>query len=453
MGSGVQVNGVTEAGQSATLPGINYDYINQINPNFSASPLFQQAQGQYNTGNTAQAGNIAGANDLQGQLNGQGGIQNQSSVLSGLMNNAQSYQNVANASAQGTQNQQNVFNQQQALADQFGQVAAGQGPNPAQAQLAQATGQNVQNQAALMAGQRGAGANAGLLARQIAQQGAATQQNAVGQAATLQAQQSLNAMGQQAAQQQALQNVAGQQVGQQYAGLSGAQGALNGAGNLSAQQIQQILANQGQILGAQQNQNTNALNQQGQIGSLIQNQNQGNIAIQSGSQNAQNINNNRSANVFGGLLNGAGGVAAAAAGKYKGGEIEKENPKLAQVPQKDRFPKALVPSHIQHVAKIYHGNSFSMGGNVGSKLKSGGQVPGKAPLKGDHEKNDTVAAKLSPGEVVIPKSVMESKDPVKASAQFVAQVLKKKNMSGGKEKEASEFKKALTQAISGRGKK
>ncbi len=89
----------------------------------------------------------------------------------------------------GVQNQSQVYNQMQ-------QVAAGQGPNPAQAQLAQATGQNVANQAALMAGQRGASSNAGLTARQAAQQGANTQQQAAGQGATLQAQQSLNAIGQ-----------------------------------------------------------------------------------------------------------------------------------------------------------------------------------------------------------------------------------------------------------------
>lgn len=89
----------------------------------------------------------------------------------------------------GLQNQSNVFNQLQG-------VANGTGPNPAQQQLANATGANIANQAALMAGQRGAGANTGLIARQAAMQGANTQQNAAGQAAALQAQQSLNALNQ-----------------------------------------------------------------------------------------------------------------------------------------------------------------------------------------------------------------------------------------------------------------
>lgn len=89
----------------------------------------------------------------------------------------------------GLANQSNVYNQMQG-------VANGTGPNPAQAQLAQATGANVANQAAMAAGQRGANANVGLMERNVGRQGAGIQQAAAGQAASLQAQQSLNALGQ-----------------------------------------------------------------------------------------------------------------------------------------------------------------------------------------------------------------------------------------------------------------
>src|SRR5271165_5089311 len=78
---------------------------------------------------------------------------------------------------------------QQGLLGQLQQGAAGQGPNPALAQLANTTGQNVSQQAALMGSQRGVGSNPGLLARQAAQQGSQIQQNAAGQAAALAAQQ------------------------------------------------------------------------------------------------------------------------------------------------------------------------------------------------------------------------------------------------------------------------
>jgi hypothetical protein len=94
-------------------------------------------------------------------------------------------QQFANALAQqnGIQNQSNVFNQLQG-------VANGTGPNPAQAMLNNTTGQNIQQQAALMGSQRGVGANPGLLARQAAMQGANIQQQAAGQGAALQANQS-----------------------------------------------------------------------------------------------------------------------------------------------------------------------------------------------------------------------------------------------------------------------
>jgi hypothetical protein len=120
---------------------------------------------------------------------------------------------------------QNIQRQQQDLANALLAQSRGEGPNPAQAALAQATGQNVAQQAALMAGQRGASANPALLARQAAMQGAQTQQNAVGQAATMQAQQQLAA-------QQALQNqqaTMGQQNLSLFGTAAGAQNAQNEA--------------------------------------------------------------------------------------------------------------------------------------------------------------------------------------------------------------------------------
>lgn len=115
----------------------------------------------------------------------------------------------------GIGNQANVYNQQQALANQLQGVANGTGPNPALAQLNQTTAANTANQASLMAGQRGTSSNAGLLARQVAQQGAANQQNAVGQAATQAASQQIAGLNALQSQQANLANLATNQVGQQ----------------------------------------------------------------------------------------------------------------------------------------------------------------------------------------------------------------------------------------------
>lgn len=132
----------------------------------------------------------------------------------------------------------NAFAMQNALAGQLAQGAAGQGPNPALAQLQQTTGQNIASQAALQGSQRGVGQNAGLLARQAAQQGGQLNQQAVGQGATLAAQQQM-------AYQQSLGQLLGQQVGQQQTALG---------------QFQQgAQANNGTLYGYNQNsQNVNA---------------------------------------------------------------------------------------------------------------------------------------------------------------------------------------------------
>lgn len=66
-------------------------------------------------------------------------------------------------------------------------------------------------------------------------------------------------------------------------------------------------------------------------------------------------------------------------------------------------------------------------------MKSGGPVPGKAKVntaKNTYD-NDTVPAKLSPGEIVIPRSVTMGPDPINNSAKFVATVLARKRLGKG----------------------
>ncbi len=399
-------SGGTTNGTATTVP----TNQNIINPYQNAAAYNQAA-----TGTTNQLGNQQA---LQQSLAGQGGLQNQSSV----------------------------FNQQQGLVNALQNEAAGGGPNPAQAALAQNTGANVQNQAALMAGQRGASANPALIAQMAAQQGAATQQGAVGQAATLQAQQQLAAQGQLQQQQQNMSGLATTQAGQQI----GNQNALTG----------QSLANQQAI------------------GGVMGQQNATQAGIQNTQQAGQNQLNNTNLSGAYGLLNqglsaigsavgipgGGGGQAGAAAGGAKGGLVEHNsiNPKLNAVPSYDRFALGgMVPPHLKTIASLYHGDSYktpryqeqtkmSSGGltTVGSQLKSGGHVPGQALIAGDSEKNDTVRANLSPGEFVIKKSIMESDDPVQGAAKAVADSLKKKGKDSGKQ--VGEFKEALKRAIAGR---
>lgn len=93
------------------------------------------------------------------------------------------------------------------------------------------------------------------------------------------------------------------------------------------------------------------------------------------------------------------------------------------------------------------GAASGMGGGMGgasmmAAMSKGGavEVPGKAKVRGDSTQNDTVKALLSPGEVVIPRSVMNSKDPAAAAAKFVAAIAAKSG-EGMKSKPKSKGKK------------
>lgn len=78
--------------------------------------------------------------------------------------------------------------------------------------------------------------------------------------------------------------------------------------------------------------------------------------------------------------------------------------------------------------KSHFGQMLAQGGNVGSSLKAGGHVPGKPAVGGakDSYANDTVKALLSPGEIVLPRSVTQGGNPVGDAARFVQAVLAKK---------------------------
>jgi hypothetical protein len=90
-------------------------------------------------------------------------------------------------------------------------------------------------------------------------------------------------------------------------------------------------------------------------------------------------------------------AAAAPVAVAEGGEIEFEDP----VPGPDR-----VPDIYEDATGYKHlGESFL--------AEEGGSVPGKAEVSGDSPRNDKVPAILSPGEVVLPRSVAKNPQPDK----------------------------------------
>lgn len=298
--------------------------------------------------------------------------------------------------------QAGIFGQQQQLANQYQGLATGQGPNLAQSQLAQNTGQNMQQQAALMGSARGAQSNPGLVTRQAAQAGGNLQQQAVGQSATLGAQQQLAAMQQQGALQNQMAGLASQGVGQQ-------QQALSQFGT-QAQGYQGLY----QTGVAQQNQNL--------AGAQAAN-------VPMYTQALANEQKN-SAGIMGGLMNAAGGLLMLAGG----GQVPAQEPQsiLGSFGSAFQDTDPGVNSMVQGFGTFGKGLRSALtptpttigqaGGNdlpsnnIVNTASQGGKINGKANTQGDSKSNDTVPAMLSPGEVVIPRSHIN--DPDKA-AQFL----------------------------------
>lgn len=62
----------------------------------------------------------------------------------------------------------------------------------------------------------------------------------------------------------------------------------------------------------------------------------------------------------------------------------------------------------------------------------GGEIPGKAPVKGDSYSNDLVPAMLSAGEIVLPRSVTQDGDAPEKAKAFVEAIRRQHSLSRGK---------------------
>jgi len=288
--------------------------------------------------------------------------------------------------------------QQGALSNMLMQQAQGQGPNPAQMMLNQAAGRNAKQIGALMASARGAGSNPALIAKLAGEQGANIQQQAAGQAATLGAEQQLAA-------QQQLAGLSAQQVAQQQAANQqnvSMQGNINAA---NASLANTLIGNRGKEFGGvQQGFGTqNAINSQGTgsttdkaMDAAYQRQSAADMGASGGGINAASGGMIGPRSLIGQHL-----AKLAMGGYARGGKV----PALVS-PGEIYLP----PSKAKEVAK-------------GKASPSEGQrIPGKAKVKGDSLKNDTVKKTLDEGGVVVPRS--KANDYDKAAA-FVKAVMAK----------------------------
>lgn len=251
--------------------------------------------------------------------------------------------------------------QQGNLSNMLFDEARGGGPNLAANQLANATNTNNQLAAGAIAGQRGI--NPGAAQRLILQNQAANNMQAGQSAATLRLQQHLGAQAQ-------LGTVLGQQE----------QGATNIFGTAG---------------GLQNNQNMTNANVASENAKLVDSTNR--MRAQAVADQSKSLD---------GLVGAAG--SAIAAGVTGGASLV---PQAAASLASDAVPGTKPQS-------MFKGPEPTM--DEGKVFAAhGGRIPGRALVRGDSPKNDTVPAMLSPGEDVLPRSVTQSADPGEAAKRFV----------------------------------
>lgn len=306
----------------------------------------------------------------------------------------------------------------------------GAGPNPALAQLQQTTQQNGLQAAGLIASQRGL--NPGLAAKMATDNMTAGNNQAAQSAAILKAQQMQGAAG---------------QLGQ--LGL-GQQGAFNQA-NMGSQAINANVAsgNQqmaGALVGGVLQGGAAAAGAMAKGGMVRKPMAAGGTTGGPGFKDMGAVGSG--VNPYAGLIAQYAGVSPAisGAGSPSGTGAQALSKGIAgampSMPSGDPSPTTIGAPGAADLAPM--AMVAATGGKVpakasmstGDKLKAGGKVPGKAKVQGDSFSNDTVNARLSPGEIVIPRHVVQTGDPNKVR-DFAAAVMARQNLVKGKAARAS----------------
>jgi len=367
----------------------------------------------------------------------------------------------------GLQNQSSVFGQQQNLANMMQDLAAGTGPNPALAGLNKATGQNIAAMTSAMAGGRGASANPAAIARSAGRAGAESLQTAAADAATVQAQQQIAGMDALSRQQQAMGNMANTQVANQAA-------ATNAYSTSAQNQQQNLLSginaqNQANVAMQSNLNQANAALGSAVIGGIAGGAGAGmqKMGATGGRVKRHQIGDNL---VFadGGLVNPDqvvqrtnlpaidGGGFSMPSGDFDTSAITQGLKDLG-AGIGSRFKKKEAPA-----SSVSGGGGGAMSAHLTNMMATGGKVPamvspgekyltpeqardvlkgkenplngktipGKAKVKGDSYANDTVPVTLEEGGCVIPRSVLQSDQPMKNAIKFVHEHMKKMAKGG-----------------------
>lgn len=369
----------------------------------------------------------------------------------------------------GIQNQSNSYNQLQGIAN-------GTGPNPAQTQYNQNINSLAQQQAGAIASQKGI--SPALQARMISQQGSAAMQNAAGQSATNMANQQLGAINSAA-------GIAGQQasnqIGQTNANTSAQQANQQNLLNAAGQYNNALVGGQSSVNSANAGlSQTQMQGQQGLIGGVMNGV--GSIFADGGqvdpivpgapvapaAPGAQPAVPQSKFGKFlkgmatpmqqpgqspgaapttgpGALQQGMASLISGAFGKKKPAGPDLPTGSIAG-PDSVAAPQSPVPTAISADPTMY----AARGGKVPAMVSPGEgwlppkkvaevvkgknpmsvaeKIPGKPKVPGNSYANDVVPKKLDVGGIVIPNSIMQSKDPARGAADFVNKIIAKRKI-------------------------
>lgn len=313
---------------------------------------------------------------------------------------------------QGWYEMEGTRNQNQGLIQALQAQTRGEGPTVAQNQLNEATAKNIKRGAAMAASSKGI--DPAMAARIGVDATAEANQMAAGQGATLRAQEQLGAYGQ-------LGNALNSQMNAQL-GLMG------------------------------------AANQRGSIyGGL---HNQSHLGAQGLTAGANEQNSGYAQKRVDGLLGALGSAGKMAVGAYSGGEIGLADGGVVGVnPHAQSFANAVLEiprfgsgkhgateksgdgmkdlssSSTEQLKKLFSGSApmasdsmVTAGPGVipPAPMAHGGKAKGQGLVAGDSPKNDIVPAMLSPGEIVIPRSITQSPDAAEKAKAFVEAIKNKK---------------------------
>jgi hypothetical protein len=312
------------------------------------------------------------------------------------------------------------------------QNIAQNGSGLAQAQLQQATNQNIAQNAGMISSQKGL--NPALAARQASENAAQTGQTAANQSAALQAQTQMAAQGQLSSnllgQQGIYQNAIAQQNAAQ-AGIAGinatTQGKITG-GFLSGAGLGAAAANGGMVPSFADG---GMAGPQSMAGQMMAG---GMPSAPMGSNFFQNPTPMRAdpstqvqapaakkSSLSDDPITAGGQAMGKAIGSGISSMFSSGNPTPMAAAQGGRVPALVSPGERYlppaEVKKVASGQK--------SPMKAGEKIPGNPKVPGNSYANDTVPKTLQSGGIVIPNSVMQSKNPAKEASKFVAAILAK----------------------------